>query len=48
MDNTEQIDVLLLPLQKIIELIESGTLLQALHINSLFLTLKKLGKLQFN
>ncbi|MCC5642972.1 NUDIX hydrolase [Nostoc sp. CHAB 5824] len=48
LDDTEQIDVLLLPLQKVIELIESGTLLQTLHISSLFFALKKLGKLQFN
>ncbi|MHC5824569.1 MAG: NUDIX hydrolase, partial [Nostoc sp.] len=48
LDDTEQIDVLLLPLEKIIEVIESGILLQALHISSLFFALKKLGKLQLN
>jgi ADP-ribose pyrophosphatase len=48
LDDTEEIDVLLLPLEKIIEGIESGILLQALHISSLFLALKKLGKLKFN
>nr|WP_225225951.1 NUDIX hydrolase [Komarekiella delphini-convector] len=48
LDDTEEIDVLLFPLEKVIELIESGILLQALHISSLFFALKKLGKLQFN
>ncbi|MFS0518723.1 NUDIX hydrolase [Nostoc sp. UIC 10607] len=48
LDDTEQINVLLLLLEKIIEEIESGILLQTLHISSLFLALKKLGKLKFN
>ncbi len=48
LDDTEQIDVLVLPLEKVIEEIESGILLQALHISSLFLALKNLGKLKYN
>ncbi|MHC5731058.1 MAG: NUDIX hydrolase, partial [Nostoc sp.] len=47
LDVTEQIDVVLLPLEKVIEDIDNGILLQTLHISSLFFALKKLGKVQF-
>ncbi|MEH1963938.1 MAG: NUDIX hydrolase [Nostoc sp.] len=47
LDVTEQIDVVLLPLEKVIEGIDNGILLQTLHISSLFFALKKLGKVQF-
>ncbi|MFN6528386.1 NUDIX hydrolase [Nostoc sp. ChiSLP03a] len=47
LDVTEQIDVVLLPLEKVIEGIENNVLLQTLHISSLFFALKKLGKVQF-
>ncbi|MDZ7954525.1 NUDIX hydrolase [Nostoc sp. DedQUE09] len=47
LDVTEQIDVVLLPLEKVIEGIENGILLQTLHISSLFFALKKLDKVQF-
>jgi 8-oxo-dGTP pyrophosphatase MutT (NUDIX family) len=46
LDDTEQINVVLLPLNKVVESINSGIFLQAIHISSLFLALKKLGKLQ--
>ncbi|MFQ4144835.1 NUDIX hydrolase [Chlorogloeopsis sp. ULAP02] len=46
LDVTEDINVVLLPLNKVIELIDSGEFFQALHVSSLFLALKKLGKLQ--
>jgi 8-oxo-dGTP pyrophosphatase MutT (NUDIX family) len=47
LDDTEQIDVVLTPLRKIIELIEVGDIFQALHISSIFLALKKLGKIHW-
>ncbi|WP_375503748.1 NUDIX hydrolase [uncultured Nostoc sp.] len=47
LDFTEQIDVVLLPLKKVIEEIDQGILLQTLHISSLFFALKKLDKGQF-
>lgn len=47
LDDTEQIDISLLPLEKTLEVIESGIVLQALHISSLFLALKTLGNLRF-
>jgi 8-oxo-dGTP pyrophosphatase MutT (NUDIX family) len=45
LDDTEGIDVVLTPLKKVFESIEKGDILQALHISSLFLALKKLGKI---
>lgn len=47
LDDTEQIDLVLLPLKKVVEGIDKGMLLQALHISSLFFALKKLDKVQF-
>ncbi|MEH2230991.1 MAG: hypothetical protein V7K71_15445 [Nostoc sp.] len=47
LDFTEEIDVILLPLKKLIEGIDKGILLQTLHISSLFFALKKLEKVQF-
>ena len=47
LDITEQIDVVLLPIDKLFEAIDRGILLQTLHISSLFFALKKLGKVQF-
>ncbi len=46
-DDTEQIDIVLTPLRKVIELIEEGDILQVLHISSIFLALKKLGKIHW-
>ncbi len=40
--------VVLLPLNKLIEVIDNGVSLQALHMSSLFFALKKLGKVQFS
>lgn len=48
LDDTEEINVVILPLNKVIESIDNGIFLQALHISSLFLALKKLGKLQLD
>lgn len=48
LDATEHIDVVLLPLNKLIEVIDNGVFLQALHMSSLFFALKKLGKVQFS
>ncbi|MEH2332993.1 NUDIX hydrolase [Nostoc sp.] len=48
LDLTEQIDVVLLPLKKVVEGIDKGILLQTLHISSLFFALKKLDKVQFS
>lgn len=45
--DTEQIDVVLTPLPKVIQLIEGGDFFQALHIFSIFLALKKLGKIHW-
>ncbi len=46
LDSTEQINVVLLPLEKVIELISNGGILQALHVCSLFFALQKLSKVQ--
>ncbi|MBN3942820.1 MAG: NUDIX hydrolase [Nostoc sp.] len=48
LDFTEQIDVVILPLEKLIKNIDNGILLQTLHISSLFFALKKLDKVQFS
>ncbi len=47
LDNTEQIEIVLTPLQKVIELIEDGDIFQALHISSIFFALKTLGKIHW-
>lgn len=47
LDDTEQIDVILTPLRKVIELIEEGDIFQALHISSIFLALRKLGEIRW-
>lgn len=47
LDITEQIDVILLPLENLVKDIHNGILLQAFHISSLLFALKKLGKVQF-
>ncbi len=44
LDDTEQIDLVLMPLQKVIELAANGGLLQALHVASLFFALLRLGR----
>lgn len=44
LDDTEQIDVVLMPLEKVIENASNGGLLQALHVSSLFLALTRLGR----
>ncbi len=43
-DDTEQIDVVLLPLEKVNEIASKGELLHALHVSSLFLALARLGR----
>lgn len=47
LDLTEEIEVLLLPLEELIKNIDSEIILQAFHISSLFFALKKLGKVHF-
>ncbi|MBD2200464.1 MULTISPECIES: NUDIX hydrolase [Calothrix] len=47
LDPTEIINVKLLQLDKLIQNIDNGILLQSFHIISLFFALKKLGKLHF-
>ncbi len=47
LDITEEIDVILLPLKKLIEGIDKGILLQTLHVSSLFFALKQLEEVQF-
>lgn len=42
-EKTEQLEVVLKPLPDVIRMMESGELLQALHLGSLFLALRKLG-----
>jgi len=44
LDDTEQMDLVLMPLEKVIELTANGGLLQALHVGSLFLALARLGR----
>ncbi len=48
LDDTEQINVILLPLNKLVQSIDNNIFFQALNISSLFLALKKLGKLQLD
>lgn len=45
LDDTEQLEVVLLPLEEVIELMHNGGILQALHVGSLFFALKALGRL---
>jgi ADP-ribose pyrophosphatase len=42
-DATEHIEVVLMPLDEVVELAKGGRLLQALHLTSLFLALARLG-----
>jgi ADP-ribose pyrophosphatase YjhB (NUDIX family) len=44
LDDTEQMDVVLMPLENVIEIASSGGLLQALHVSSLFLALMRSGR----
>lgn len=46
LEDTEQIDVVLLPLQTVVEYAVHGQLPQSLHVASLFLALHALGRLQ--
>lgn len=45
LDDTEQLEVMLLPLEEVIELVHNGGILQALHVGSLFFALQALGRL---
>lgn len=47
LDDTEGVETVLMPLEKVIELARNGELLQALHIGSLFFALIALGRLPF-
>jgi ADP-ribose pyrophosphatase len=45
MDETEQIETVLTPVDQVIGLVEAGEFLQAMHVSSLFFALHRLGKL---
>jgi len=45
LDDTEQIEVMLLPQEEVIELVHNGGILQALHVDSFFFALRALGRL---
>ena len=45
LDDTEQLEVMLLPLEEVIALVHNGSILQALHVSSLFFALQALGRL---
>jgi len=45
LDDTEQVEVMLLPLEEVIELVHNDGILQALHVGSLFFALRALGRL---
>ena len=45
LDDTEEIEVVLLPLEEVIERVHNGGILQALHVGSLFFALRALGRL---
>jgi ADP-ribose pyrophosphatase len=45
LDDTEQLEVVLLPLAEVLELMHNGGILQALHIGALFFALRALGRL---
>jgi len=47
LDDTEEIETVLLPLKEIINLITRGEVFQALHVASIFLSLQHLGNIQF-
>ena len=44
LDDTEQIDLVLMPLEKVIKLAANGGLMQALHVGSLFFALARLDR----
>ena len=44
LDDTEQLAVMLLPLEEVIELVHNGGILQALHVSSLCFALQALGR----
>jgi hypothetical protein len=44
-DDTEHLDVILMPLDDLIATAARGELLQALHVSSLFFTLAHLGRI---
>ena len=45
LDETEQIQTVLIPIDKVVDLIEKEELLQSLHVSSLLLSLHRFGKL---
>jgi 8-oxo-dGTP pyrophosphatase MutT (NUDIX family) len=45
LDETERVETVLLPLDKVVELARNNGLLQALHVSSLFFALHTLGRL---
>ena len=48
LDETEQLETVLVPLKDVMTLLEHGELYQTLHISSIFLAFQELGKIQFS
>jgi ADP-ribose pyrophosphatase len=46
LDETEQLEVLLTPIEDVIEQVQAGGFLQALHVGAIFFALRMLGRLQ--
>lgn len=45
LDVTEEIEVVVLPLEEVINMLKSNKIIQAMHVTSLFYVLQRLGKL---
>lgn len=48
LDETEQIEIVLKPLEEVIEMVKNGEFINALYISSMFFALRKLGKLSID
>ena len=42
MDETEEVDTVLVPLDKAVEMLHQGDFLQALHVSSIYFALKEM------
>ena len=47
-DETEEIEIVTMPMREVVKLVRSKGLFQALHTSSLFFALDELGKISFN
>lgn len=45
LDNTEDIEIVVMPLEEVVQLLKSNRIVQAMHVTSLYYVLQKLGKL---